>query len=240
MRTVYLEKNEATNEFVTVNNYYSWTGFTILGYHTESFLFKNLDFLSLDKETIVHGYIRSVEKAFSIIGCPIPEEISIPDELVDFAGRKIWKTTLGEIRKDEPLCFIKPLKGHKTFDGHVRDGKMCNLIQTSLCANSTEVLASEIVHFTTEYRGFVLNKELIGWKHYKGDFAKMPDVNVVRDAIKEYKTSPVAYSIDFGLDDQGRSLLIEVNDAYSLGCYGLSPVLYAQMIEARWDEITNL
>lgn len=240
MRTVYIEKNEATNEFATVNNYSSWEGFTLLGYHVEPFFYKNMDYLSLDKETVVHGYIKSVEKAITILGCNVPEEVSIPEELTEFAGRKMWVTTLGEIRQNEPLVFIKPLRGHKTFDGHVRNGMMANLMQTAMCPNNTEVLASEIVKFTTEYRGFVLNKELIGWKHYKGDFSKMPNVNVVKEAISKYKSAPVAYSIDFGLDDKDQSLLIEVNDAYSLGSYGLSSILYARMIEARWDEIVNL
>ncbi len=29
------------------------------------------------------------------------------------------------------------------------------------------------------------------------------------------------FSMDFGLTDDGRTLLIEVNDGYSIGCYGL-------------------
>lgn len=199
-----------------------------------------MDYLSLDKETIVHGYIRAVEKALTILECKVPEEFSIPEELTSFTGRKMWTTTLGKIRETEDPVFIKPLKGRKIFDGHVRGNIVAKLMQTCMCSNDTEVLASEVVNFITEYRGFVLNKELIGWKHYKGDFSKMPDVNVVREAISKYTSAPAAYSIDFGLDDRNNSLLVEVNDAYSLGSYGLSSILYAKMIEARWDEMTNL
>lgn len=44
---------------------------------------------------------------------------------------------------------------------------------------------------------------------------------------------------DFGVDDFGRTLLIEVNDGYALGNYGLSPKQYAEMTMNRWKEITK-
>lgn len=35
----------------------------------------------------------------------------------------------------------------------------------------------------------------------------------------------------------GRILLVELNDAYSLGCYGLPGVLYAKLISVRWSQL---
>lgn len=198
-----------------------------------------MDFLDISKETIVNGWIRSVVNAFNIIKVPIPVEVSIPEELMNFAGRKIWTSTLEEIREFEPKVFIKPLDGHKLFNGHIRTGEMKDLIFTSMYPDETKILVSEVVNFVSEYRGFVLENKLIGLKHYRGDFTKLVDSKIIESAIKEYKNAPVAYSIDFGLTDDGRSLLVEVNDAFSLGCYGLDPVLYARIIEARWDEITE-
>jgi hypothetical protein len=239
MRTVFLEKNEATNEFVTVNTYTAWEGFHLLGYHCQPFTYKQMDFLDLNKETVVNGWIRSVNKAFQIIGATEPVEISIPDELMSFAGRKIWTSTLEEIRKYEPRVFIKPLEGHKLFNGHIRTGEMKDLIYTSMYPDETKILVSEVVDFVSEYRGFVLEGKLIGLKHYRGDYTKIVDAKIIESAITEYKSAPVAYSIDFGLTDDNRCLLVEVNDAFSLGCYGLDPVWYARMIEARWDQIVN-
>lgn len=239
MRDVYLEKNEATNEFCTVNTYVAWEGFHLLGYHCIPFTFKQLNYLPISKETIVNGFIRSVRKSFQIIGCPEPAEISIPDEILSFAGRNIWTSTLSEIRLYEPRVFIKPLDGHKLFNGHVRTGEMKDLIYTSMYPDETRILVSDVVNFISEYRGFVLDGELIGLKHYRGDFTKTIDIELMECAIEVYKSAPKAYSIDFGLTDDGRTLLVEVNDAFSLGCYGLDPVLYAKMIEARWLEITD-
>lgn len=41
------------------------------------------------------------------------------------------------------------------------------------------------------------------------------------------------------MTDDGRTLLIEVNDGYSLGCYGLFYIDYAKLLAARWAELTG-
>ena len=38
----------------------------------------------------------------------------------------------------------------------------------------------------------------------------------------------------------GRTLLVELNDAYSLGCYGLPSVSYAKLISARWSQLLDV
>ena len=45
--------------------------------------------------------------------------------------------------------------------------------------------------------------------------------------------------MDFCLTDDGRTLLIEVNDGCSIGCYGLEPIDYAKLLSTRWAELTN-
>lgn len=239
MRKVYLERDEFSKEFSGINIYSAWKGFWDLGYECESYTWDQMDSLSLTKDTIVCGYIRSVRKALRLLDCPSPVENSIPEELKEFTGRKIWESTLAEIRKYPPPVFLKPLETQKLFTGHVRGPEFKDLLRTCYCPDDTKILASEPVTFVSEYRGFVWEGKLVGWKHYAGDFRKMPDVSVVEAAIKQYKTSPIAYSIDFGLDIDNRSLLVEVNDAFALGSYGLESTLYAKMIEARWDEMVG-
>lgn len=50
---------------------------------------------------------------------------------------------------------------------------------------------------------------------------------------------PDAYGIDFGVTKDGRTLLIEVNDAWALGCYGLESHLYAKFLLTRWAQLTD-
>ncbi len=239
-RTVYLQKDEATEEFVNSNVYAAWEGFFHLGYERIPFTRKQMDFLPITKETIFVGWIGTVAQAFQTVGAEVPPEVSVPDCLLKYADRKLWTATLGDIRADEHLqCFIKPLHGHKSFTGHVRNGATANLFATSMYPNETPILCSEVVNFVSEYRGFVLDGELRGLKHYFGDFTKMIDASKVKAAIKDYQGAPRAYSIDFGLTDDGRTILVEVNDSFALGSYGFNTMVYAQMIEARWDEIVG-
>ena len=49
----------------------------------------------------------------------------------------------------------------------------------------------------------------------------------------------MAYSIDFGVTSDGRTLLIEMNDGFGLSAYGLNKIAYCKMLEARWDEISK-
>ncbi len=49
--------------------------------------------------------------------------------------------------------------------------------------------------------------------------------------------APHAYSLDWGVTDDGRTLLVEMNEGYALGHYGLPPVSYARFLAARWHQI---
>jgi len=44
---------------------------------------------------------------------------------------------------------------------------------------------------------------------------------------------PSAPGIDFGILTDGRTALVEVNEGYSLNPYGLEPMEYAELLEAR-------
>jgi hypothetical protein len=50
---------------------------------------------------------------------------------------------------------------------------------------------------------------------------------------------PVFYSLDVGTDSLGRTLIVELNDGYALGNYGLSPLKYTEMTIERWREINK-
>jgi ATP-grasp domain, R2K clade family 2 len=74
---------------------------------------------------------------------------------------------------------------------------------------------------------------------YRGDWAVHYDPQVIRAAVAAYKSAPASYAIDFGLTDTGKTLMVEVNEGYSIGCYGLFSTEYAQFLSARWAEITH-
>jgi hypothetical protein len=53
-------------------------------------------------------------------------------------------------------------------------------------------------------------------------------------------SAPIACALDFGVSADGRTLLIEANDAFALGAYGLDAVVYANMLEDRWLQIVGM
>ena len=56
--------------------------------------------------------------------------------------------------------------------------------------------------------------------------------------IGAYQHAPSGYSADFGVTEGGDTLLVEINDGYSLGHGALTSNLYAELLEARWLEMT--
>ena len=43
--------------------------------------------------------------------------------------------------------------------------------------------------------------------------------------------------MDICLTRDGKTLLVEFNDSYALGSYGLTQIYYAKMISARWSQL---
>lgn len=233
----YIQKKDG--EFINDTAYSMWYGCRLLGIHTVSFTIDEIDSIEVTKGTLVHGWIGAVRRGLARLGIEDPHVSSAPEELLPYFGRKIWTTTLGEVRSGKRGMFIKPLKQHKLFNGHVMHGEIRDLIQTASYDDEVEVMASEVVNFETEYRCFINNKTVIGCKNYCGDFTKMIDIDIVLRCIDAYKSAPISYSLDMGLTDDGRTLPVEVNDAFALGSYGLSSVLYARMVEDRWIEMVG-
>lgn len=242
MRTVYVQRNPANNSFLSENCFKAAAGFGSMGYKVSGFRY--VEELPEDKDVIVVGGIISVRNAFHRLGLPQPE-IDNPHKLLpDYLGRTVQEMTFGEIEEYANAVgqfpfFIKPLRDHKLFTGYVVKSAK-DLIQAKIrCQPDTKLIISEVVDFVSEYRCFVLNGELVGSKNYTGDFRISPDYDVIESAIRDYNSQPAAYSIDFGITSDGRTLLIEMNDAFGLSSYGLNKIVYSKMLEARWDEITT-
>jgi hypothetical protein len=164
--------------------------------------------------------------------------IDYPEELSEFYGRKIWRSTLGEIREsDRDDLFIKPIS-QKLFIGHIRSN-IGYLTQTAPFEDDLEIWCSDPVKFISEYRTFISGGQIVGCKHYKGDFLTFPDADVIYDCVVEMSPKYNTYSLDVGITERGETFVVEVNDAFSLGSYGLDCVTYAKMLENRWLEIVN-
>ncbi len=237
-------QREDHGEFLSDATYTFWRGCYLLGIETIAFRQPDIETIELRKETLVHGGIGMVRKAFGRLGVPQPHLHEVPPaELLPFYGRNMWATTMAEVRRhleEDRHIFIKPLRRQKAFTGHVTSGSVGDLIKTAGFENTFEILASDVVNFVVEYRLFVHKGEIIGCRHYRGDFRKPLDFSVADAFVAAFKDPPVAYSLDLGVTADGATLVVEVNDAFSLGSYGLGPVPYARLVIDRWEEIVGL
>ena len=197
--------------------------------------------LPLSRSTLVAGGLRTVESAIGQIGMKMPVANNLPDELSEFFGRRIRKTTLGTVRSqwresNGESCFLKPLAQNKLFPAIAlfdRD----DLATLGSFNDDVRVLQSEYVLFESEWRAFVVHGEILGLSHYQGDCFVFTDAATIKSAIGKFQSAPAGYGIDFGILSDGRTVLVEANDGYSLGSYSLNSVDYTRLLEARWAEL---
>ena len=224
----------------------AWEGFRRRGYKTALFEPAELHEgrLPIAPDTLLVSGIRCWTAAFRQLGLPRPVADDLPECLASYRGRRVWPSSLGRLRATygrdgpgPPPQFVKPRRASKLFPGFIL-AEAEGLRSVEHLPDDTDVLVSECVAFTSEWRCFVCRGRVLGLSHYDGDCLVYPDAEVVRRAIRDFHAAaPAAYGIDFGVTPDGRTLLVEVNDAYALGCFGLKEVPYSEMLEARWLEL---
>lgn len=233
------------DEWLSLNVESAAKGLKRLGYKVEGFHGSNLKNAPLDPRTIVKGSIHTVRMALHYLGFPQPANLDLPKSLQKYTHRKVWKTTLGVIRKTRKPVFIKPADVQKGFMGHVFHPRPFHDYLTDSLPSNYKVLASEVVDFETEWRVYVLKGDILGVRSYEGGYLgnTPPSKTFLQGMIREFKEAPAAYALDVGkIKNPGKKpviALVEVNEGFALGNYGIPHIQYARMVEARWKEMTE-
>jgi hypothetical protein len=194
---------------------------------------------------LVAGGVPVVEDALTALGIMVPLADNLPAALAKYRGRKVWTATWGELRvrygrsgPPEPL-WVKSLRRNKGTPSIAVYGAD-DIDATSGLPDNHEVLVSEYVIFVSEWRCFVCRGKILDLCRYQGDVFQYPDPQVVKNAILDYGSiGPAGYGIDFGVLTNGQTVLVEVNEGYSLGPYGLESTEYAELLEARWLQLVE-
>lgn len=221
------------------NTYAAADGFTQMGVKVVPFYgFGDLEtFKDVGPEAIVCGNIGDVWTALKTMGLPRPKELDYPEHLRYLLGREVRETILDEVRDGTKRVFVKPIL-QKLFTGLVWDpADPRSRLAVAVYPHDTPVLVSEVVDFVSEWRCFVKRDQLVGVKHYKGDWDRAPDRLVLEEAVRRGKGKmPWAHALDLGVTAEGRTLLVEANEGYAIGHYGLASLVYARFLEARWEQ----
>ena len=195
-----------------------------------------------NKENIAVGGIGFVKSRLEYLGYlhKLQTGFDYPTELRNYLGREIWTSTIDEVSQTLPNIFIKPKDEikQKFFTGLVINSSK-DLIGKGIQGENYEVWCSELIHPVAEFRVFVRYGEILDVRQYNGDYTLNPDYKIIENCIQDFTSSPRAYGIDFCVTKEGKTLLLEVNDGFSLGDYGLNFLNYAKLNYTRWSELVE-
>lgn len=201
--------------------------------------------LPLGRNTLVAGEVPVVLGALRQLGLEPPAPNDYPTSLRHLLHRRVWASTVRRLRDDmfeglgQPV-FAKPLGRQKRFTGRVFASPN-DLIHLEGASGAASIHYSEVVEWVSEYRVFVVWGRVVGIRHYGGDPAVQLNEAVVAKAVDLLSASGEAtagYGLDLGVLSGGQTALVEWNDGFSLGSYGLDPGHYTDLILARWLELT--
>lgn len=190
-------------------------------------------FDSLIKQRLFCGSVEFMREVFKRIGL---NDVRLPKN----SNRTSEVITLGEAKERANNgfnLFIKPVD-IKLFSGLILDG----ITHTCLNNISDDVLVLAYDTFPSpilsEWRCYVHNNQIIDSRNYSGEFTVSPNYNYVDEIIKENrKEFPCAYTIDVGILENGDNVVIEFNDMWAIGNYGLDNITYLRLLRDRYFEI---
>lgn len=247
---------KATNGvFANVNFYTAWEAFNQMGYSVTCFEEKDIDALDITPATPVFAGVTVFRKIIDKLGVNYPPFDCYPSVLNPYYGRTLRRSTLGEERRKFDTTgvqvFVKPVLP-KQFVGHVWNS-LINLIPIANVPDDAEVWVCEPIDIVSEFRAYVHDGDILGVKHYWGNWSVTPNDLTIKSIIKQYTGCPIAYGVDFAVinlktptggglhgDKPGcrlETIVMEVNDGCNLGNYGLDSIHYGEMIVSRWFEI---
>lgn len=142
--------------------------------------------------------------------------INIPNDLSSpfFLKRETYEMAKDKIDLSSP-AFLKSATTYKRFTDIVSGNASLSNVPDDT------YLVSDVIDIESEWRLFVHHGELVGSQNYSGDFKLSPDYDLVELMIQAYKNSPVSYTLDVGINQEG-TFLIEVHPFVSCGLYGFA------------------
>lgn len=192
---------------------------------------------------LVAGRLPVVHAALRRLGVPVPAPLDHLDAPEALLGRRVWASTLGAVAaglelRGEPV-FVKPRGVAKRFTGRVVHDPV-DLRSLPVSAPATPVWCSEVVDIVVEHRVFVCRGGVRSVAQYAGPEGSRPTRTRVGRVVEPLLPRLTAgCAVDVAELRNGRLVLVEVNDGFSLGRYGVDPGTYLDVLVARWTELTG-
>ncbi len=193
------------------------------------------------KRNVFVGTTITMQEIFKRLN-KVPDSITFPDIRTDFKN-----SSLGEVIKQFEIdlipVFVKPLE-IKLFDGYVLKHEY-DLSYLKVYPRDTKVMFSPVYDILAEFRIYVANDQIADIKNYGGDVLlplQEQHIKEIKQILKDnrYKKNfPTTYTMDVAIcrSPSPEFLVLEYNDFWAIGNYGLDHIEYAKFLRQRYFEI---
>lgn len=191
-------------------------------------------FDNLIKKSLFVGSVEFMKEVFNRVG---KTNVRLPEN----SNRTYTTQKLGDVKKaakQGEKLFIKPFD-IKLFTGFVID----EMEYTSIgnIPDETEVMVYEPFNspILSEWRCYVHFDKVVDIRNYSGDIYETPMKEYLDYIVGKNKGKfPNTYVIDVGiLEWQKEHVVIEYNDMWAIGNYGVPNDLYVRMLKERYFDI---
>jgi len=188
-------------------------------------------FNQLIKSNVFIGSVEFMKEVFSKVG---KTDVRVPQN----SNRECKVMTLGEAKSIGDV-FIKPFD-IKLFTGFVLD----KMIHTSISniPDDTMVMVYDVFPspIKSEWRCYIHRDKVVDIHNYSGDFFTAPSKEYLESVINSNKSKfPIAYTIDIGVLENGDNVVVEYNDMWAIGNYGINNYDYFKLLRERYFEIVK-
>jgi hypothetical protein len=186
----------------------------------------------LIRKHLFAGSVEFMQEVFNRINISVPAMAP---------SQSFTLSTIREVREqilNGKKLFIKPTK-IKLFSGMIYD--LMTLSNLNPYPEDTDVFVIEpFKHkIISEWRCYVKGKTIIDSRNYSGDFKISPKYNWVENILKTLDNYPSTYTIDIGILENDENVVIEFNDMWAIGNYGIDNIDYYKLLRERYFEIMN-
>ena len=187
----------------------------------------------LIKKNLFVGSVEFMQEVFKRVGL---DDVRLPDN----SNRECEIITLEDAHErvaNGSKLFIKPVQ-IKLFTGLMLDGMQYSCL--SNLPKDTKVMAYELFKskIISEWRLYVHNDKLIDARNYAGEFIVSPNYEYAMIVISNNKGKfPCAYTIDIAILKDSENVVVEFNDMWAIGNYGIPNDIYLRALKDRYFEI---
>lgn len=199
-------------------------------------------FDNLIKNNLFVGSVEFMREVFNRIGLQdvrVPRNSNRTHEIMTLDEAHSFVSTGAKL-------FIKPIE-IKLFTGLVLDGCKYSCLENLPGDTKVMVYAPFVNDIISESRVYIHRHKVVDVRNYSGDVFIYPNESYCADIARENAdTFPISYTMDIavmqdtdGLGDSTEYEIVEYNDMWAIGNYGMPNYFYLRLLKDRYFEIVK-